>query len=435
MAVRRFNVMDFGKTGLLEPEHMGYKDSLEIIQDESMKLQKSFVKIGWYLKHIRDNELYREDGYTNIYECATDKLGYAQSTTSRFIKICEKFSKDGNSPELDEKYVGFDKSQMIEMLPMEAEELDRVSPDMTVKQIRDIKTENKQSGKKADQEADDNIPGQTSLEKDFLEYMPKHGTEDLKEDISDIYATSHKEEQPETEKKEMVIDGEYREIEETEEKNDVASQLTKDSTHDESWFVEQYVKIMSNEAAELFEVCRKERNNSDRAKAIQKHIAPYGCHSTSCFEYTFDFHGFASGIDFWIGSEKMHLKYGRFVVELMKLLELEEIVQPELPILKSNEQRKEWLKNYKDWGLWYRDEHIDVNYYMFDFPDDSRLVVAEYPQRHSYYSNQCQDECFYHLLEKNKKGYEKTYDESYRHTPDSMTYLIDFLKNLQKTYR
>lgn len=37
----------------------------------------------------------------------------------------------------------------------------------------------------------------------------------------------------------------------------------------------------------------------------------------------------------------------------------EEPEQPELPKLKNNDQRKEWLNNYKDWGLWYRDENID----------------------------------------------------------------------------
>ncbi len=106
--------------------------------------------------------------------------------------------------------------------------------------------------------------------------------------------------------------------------------------------------------------------------------------------------------------------------------------QEELPLLKNNDQRKEWLKNYKKWGLWYRDENIDVNYYKYDFSDGSRLIVAEYPQRQSYYSSKAQDEQFYHLLEKNKKGYEKVYDEKYRHQTDSETYLVEFLKELQK---
>lgn len=109
-------------------------------------------------------------------------------------------------------------------------------------------------------------------------------------------------------------------------------------------------------------------------------------------------------------------------------------VQPELPVLKNNDQRKEWLARYKDWGLWYRDEHIDVKYYKYDFPDGSRLVVSEYPKRISFWTGkEGADEYYFHLLEKNRKWDKGTYDESYRHSPDSETYLVEFLKNLQRS--
>ena len=78
----------------------------------------------------------------------------------------------------------------------------------------------------------------------------------------------------------------------------------------------------------------------------------------------------------------------------------EEGTQPELPVLKNNDQRKKWLESYKEWGLWYRDENIDVNYYKFDFPDGTRLIAAEYPQRERYYCEGQMDEVYYHLLEK-----------------------------------
>ncbi len=111
----------------------------------------------------------------------------------------------------------------------------------------------------------------------------------------------------------------------------------------------------------------------------------------------------------------------------------EEIIQPELPSLKNTDQRKEWLRNYKAWGLWYRDESIDVNYYKYDFQDGSRLIVAEHPQRQDYWRKEPRDEYFFHLLEMGKKGYgQARYDEKYRNTPDSETYLVEFLKDLQK---
>lgn len=110
-------------------------------------------------------------------------------------------------------------------------------------------------------------------------------------------------------------------------------------------------------------------------------------------------------------------------------------VQPDLPVMRNNDQRKEWLKDYKSWGLWYRDENIDVNYYKYDFSDGSRLIVTEYPKRRMYWRpNEFSDEYHYHLLEKNRKYYgsDKTFEHQYVHSTDSETYLVEFLKNLQK---
>lgn len=109
--------------------------------------------------------------------------------------------------------------------------------------------------------------------------------------------------------------------------------------------------------------------------------------------------------------------------------------QPELPKFKNNDQRKEWLRNYKDWGLWYTDRNIDVNYYKYDFADGSRLVVAEYLDRiNAWNGREKEDEHYFHLLEKNKKSYAigKPYDKQYMNSTDSETYLVEFLKNLQK---
>lgn len=47
--------------------------------------------------------------------------------------------------------------------------------------------------------------------------------------------------------------------------------------------------------------------------------------------------------------------------------EPEEPEQPPLPLMRNNDQRKEWLRNYKSWGLWYEDEHIGCRYYKIRF--------------------------------------------------------------------
>ena len=109
--------------------------------------------------------------------------------------------------------------------------------------------------------------------------------------------------------------------------------------------------------------------------------------------------------------------------------------QPELPRFRNNDQRKEWLRNYKAWGLWYTDRNIDVNYYKYDFADGSRIIVTEYLNRiNDWNGGEKEDEHYFHLLEKNKKSYRsgKTYDKQYMYATDSETYLGEFLKRLQK---
>lgn len=141
MGIKPFNVAELSTARLIDPKEVGFQDSIDIISDELHKTRKSFIKIGWYLKHINETEMYKEYGYSNIYEVAHDKFNISQPTATRFMNLCEEFSVDHNSPELDEKYVEFNVSQLFEMLPMKQEEMDQVTPDMTVKQIREMKRE------------------------------------------------------------------------------------------------------------------------------------------------------------------------------------------------------------------------------------------------------------------------------------------------------
>lgn len=246
MGVKPFNVASLTKAAFMNYKEVGYRDSVDIIYDELQKTRKSFIKIGWYLKHINETDMYTEDGYKNIYEFAQDKFNISQPTATRFINLCIDFSVNHDSPELDEKYMEFSVSQLFEMLPMKEEEKEQITPEMTVREIRDIKKESKKEKKQAEtlEESgqDDDIPGQTSIEEDFPEYMPDTEEQDTEGMKSDSYATSHKENEsrppladscirqewgttPEQQKageedkqieENNVIDGEYREIKEPE---------------------------------------------------------------------------------------------------------------------------------------------------------------------------------------------------------------------------
>ena len=119
--------------------------------------------------------------------------------------------------------------------------------------------------------------------------------------------------------------------------------------------------------------------------------------------------------------------------------EPEESEQPPLPIMRNNDQRKEWLKNYKAWGLWYTDNHTGVKYYKYDFENGARLIVEEYEKEslpeNSWYVPK--EPYYMHLIggpEPDRKGEipKWTYHSKYNKYPNSETELVEFLKEIQK---
>lgn len=112
--------------------------------------------------------------------------------------------------------------------------------------------------------------------------------------------------------------------------------------------------------------------------------------------------------------------------------------QPLLPVMKNNDQRKEWLRNYKAWGLWYTDEHIGVRYYKYDFENGARLIAEEYDPEEVKDSWRTHIETSYmHLVggpePDRKNGIPKwTYHSKYNRHPNSETELVEFLKEVQK---
>lgn len=112
-----------------------------------------------------------------------------------------------------------------------------------------------------------------------------------------------------------------------------------------------------------------------------------------------------------------------------------------LPVMKNNDQRKEWLRNYKLWGLWYEDKNIGVKYYKYDFENGARLIVEEYaPDPHnqnSWWVSNLTESFYMHLVggpePERKGGIPKwTYHTRYNKFPNSETELVEFLKELQK---
>lgn len=112
-----------------------------------------------------------------------------------------------------------------------------------------------------------------------------------------------------------------------------------------------------------------------------------------------------------------------------------------LPEMKNNDQRKAWLRAYKDWGLWYEDKNIGVKYYKYDFQNGARLIVEEYApdpgEQKNWWVSRMTETYYMHLVggpEPDRVGGvpKWTYHARYDKFPNSETELCEFLKGLQK---
>lgn len=126
------------------------------------------------------------------------------------------------------------------------------------------------------------------------------------------------------------------------------------------------------------------------------------------------------------------------IAEMVSADSSETSIQPPLPVMKNNDQRKEWLRKYKEWGLWYTDEHIGARYYKYDFENGTRLIVEEYDPEPVHNSPWVSNEPYYmHLVggpepERNNEIPKWTYHSKYNKYPNSETELVEFLKGVQK---
>ena len=144
------------------------------------------------------------------------------------------------------------------------------------------------------------------------------------------------------------------------------------------------------------------------------------------------------------GLPHMMIIQQQMVVAGLRLLQnciksMEEPEQPPLPKMKNNDQRKEWLRNHKSWGLWYTDSHTGARYYKYDFDNGARLIVEEYASepknKNSWWVST--ESCYLHLVggpePERAGGVPKwTYHPRYNKFPNSETELVEFLKEIQK---
>lgn len=65
-------------------------------------------------------------------------------------------------------------------------------------------------------------------------------------------------------------------------------------------------------------------------------------------------------------------------------MEDERAAQLELPKLKNNEERKEFLAKYREWAVWFEVPQAEETYYRYILPDGSAIVICEYKHEKKY---------------------------------------------------
>lgn len=123
-----------------------YRSLVTAIDRELKKVETSYLNVATTLYRIHASQYYAVDNYKNIYDFASDRFELSRGTVSNFINIVTSFcipASDGSFV-LGEKYSKFSSSQLVCLINMPQQFINSISPDMSVRAIKDKRREYKQ---------------------------------------------------------------------------------------------------------------------------------------------------------------------------------------------------------------------------------------------------------------------------------------------------
>ena len=124
----------------------------EALGTELRNQAEGFVRTGYLLKKARDTDILKDSGYSTVAEFAQAEYGLSKDIVSRYIAINDRYSKDGYSEYLQDQYEGYGVAKLQEMLTLPDSVVEMMSPDMTKREIQDIKKEIKEEEQISDVE-------------------------------------------------------------------------------------------------------------------------------------------------------------------------------------------------------------------------------------------------------------------------------------------
>lgn len=494
-------------------ESLNLEEIDNIITTKMKETAENVIIIGYCLRQIDENKLYLQEGHNTVARYAEEKYGMGPAAVSKYIKCNIRFSKNGCSMELDDRYIGFGKSQIQELLSLNPEQLEQVTPDMTVAQIRDMRKPKEvpyyplEGQMEITEFLEPEEPVQeppeapVSFQMDVSELTPEEPEEEAQEvpvmdyDTRGAYCNAFARFLIERFKKWFKDDYENRVLLVTE-----SEKQLKERFHG-TWYLgdpiqegvahinlfPEYIQIWDGAGkclgnTEWFYLCASIQGmwNDAAFEAVAKiQQNPSECCKNSSEEELEEIATSQQDEPEEADEELTDLELLRgmlekekgYLEEMIKVNEAEplpenlirkkrilvgalagmlcdleepepeELEQPPLPLMRNNDQRKEWLRDYKSWGLWYTDDHIGCRYYKYDFDNGARLIAEVYTQ-HNEFAGQDYESSYLHLVggpepdEHPSGAYGRwSRHERYNRFPNSETELVEFLKSIQKGER
>lgn len=515
-------------------ENMTYQEAKDILREKLDYMKKNFIAAGYYMKYIRDHVLFREDGYESIWEFAEDNYGIKKSTASRWMAMNDKFSQDGNSPVLAEEFRDFEKSQLQEMLYLDDKQLGTVTPDMTVKEIREVrKPEEPERKLKKPNETDReylNAAAKELIKRLWSWFLQDHmnrvqlvdrSPEEIKKELGKGHRYWHfptengfasinlfddyvqlldenyehigdfewfylaaaiqsmwnhvslekaqEAQKSEEEEKTSPIDrgcitgknpnencvccgkdsvgccaqcddgcnsrcGWIESDVATSQQDEPAMDMNppeEESDPEPEVIIEESVEVVDDGEKDLTEELYEETSDQSDEDLLKEELDKTKRNLNlmlSCY----------SEKDIRVRKQKLLVGALEGMMCNPDVIDIPDPVQPELPIFRNNDQRKEWLRDYKSWGLWYEDKNIGARYYKYDFDNGARLIAEVYDLEEVWGMWKPELEtCYLHLVggpepAKNRAVTKWTRHEKYCKHPSNETELVEFLKYVQK---
>ncbi len=133
---------DYSTLGVDTADTSTLDGNLSFILRKCKDIVNNYIEIGYSLIDIKNKKLFKDRGYDNLIDCVEAELNMKKSSVYNFIKIAEKFG-DPETKNLKAEYSQYNYAQCIEMSTMTKDELNEINPDMSKRDMQEMKKSNR----------------------------------------------------------------------------------------------------------------------------------------------------------------------------------------------------------------------------------------------------------------------------------------------------